>query len=154
MSKSRIAPGGAVSEERQLFLGTAECLSGRRPPFWKKSAGISRSSPKRLAGFHALMASAPIGTFEAAYKKVPSVSDRQRCDGTVGQCGDDSGRLRLVGCGERTILEEVAPRDKTSNVVSGRVIDMDSNSVLYARSTGRGGDRPVRHGRGECLTRR
>ena len=89
---------------------------------------------KAIQRVHALMASgAEPGLVEAAYKKVPSVS----IDNGVMEQSANAAMIPVgfgwSDVGNWSSLEEVAPRDKAGNVVSGRVIDMDStNSVLYA----------------------
>ncbi len=70
---------------------------------------------------------------ESAYKKVPSVS----IDNGVMEQSAHAAMIPVSfgwsDVGNWSSLEEVAPRDKAGNVVSGRVIDLDSsNSVLYA----------------------
>jgi mannose-1-phosphate guanylyltransferase/mannose-6-phosphate isomerase len=70
---------------------------------------------------------------EEAYKKVPSIS----IDNGVMERSANAAMIPVAfgwsDVGNWSSLEEVAPRDKAGNVVSGRVIDLDSaNSVLYA----------------------
>jgi len=107
---------------------------------WKASTileEIRRHQPqlaKAIQRVHALMASgAEPQQIEAAYKKVPSVS----IDNGVMELSANAAMIPVgfgwSDVGNWSSLEEVAPRDKAGNVVSGRVIDMDStNSVLYA----------------------
>lgn len=98
---------------------------------------INRHQPqlaKAVQKVHALMISgADPQRIEAAYKKVPSVS----IDNGVMELSAHAAMIPVgfgwSDVGNWSSLEEVAPRDKAGNVVSGRVIDMDSsNSVLYA----------------------
>lgn len=70
---------------------------------------------------------------DEAYKKVPSVS----IDNGVMERSANAAMIPVAfgwsDVGNWSSLEEVSPRDKSGNVVSGRVIDLDStNSVLYA----------------------
>ena len=70
---------------------------------------------------------------EEAYAKVPSVS----IDNGVMEQSDKAAMIPVTfswsDVGNWSSLEEVAPRDKAGNVVSGRVVDVGSkNSVLYA----------------------
>ncbi|HMV57988.1 MAG TPA: mannose-1-phosphate guanylyltransferase/mannose-6-phosphate isomerase [Nitrospira sp.] len=98
---------------------------------------INRHQPqlaKAVQKVHTLMTSgADPRQIEAAYKKVPSVS----IDNGVMELSSHAAMIPVgfgwSDVGNWSSLEEVAPRDKAGNVVSGRVIDMDSsNSVLYA----------------------
>ncbi|MCE7975834.1 MAG: mannose-1-phosphate guanylyltransferase/mannose-6-phosphate isomerase [Nitrospira sp. NTP1] len=98
---------------------------------------INRHQPqlaKAVQKVHILMTSgADRQQVEAAYKKVPSVS----IDNGVMELSAHAAMIPVgfgwSDVGNWSSLEEVAPRDKAGNVVSGRVIDMDSsNSVLYA----------------------
>ncbi|MGC3976546.1 MAG: mannose-1-phosphate guanylyltransferase/mannose-6-phosphate isomerase [Nitrospira sp.] len=98
---------------------------------------INRHQPqlaKAVQKVHSLMTSgADPRQIEAAYKKVPSVS----IDNGVMELSAHAAMIPVgfgwSDVGNWSSLEEVAPRDKAGNVVSGRVIDMDSsNSVLYA----------------------
>lgn len=107
---------------------------------WKAAAileEIRRHQPqlaKAAQKVHALMASgAEPRLIEAAYKKVPSIS----IDNGVMELSAKAAMIPVSfgwsDVGNWSSLEEVAPRDKAGNVVSGRVIDLDStNSVLYA----------------------
>jgi len=107
---------------------------------WKAAAileEILRHQPqlaKAAQKVHALMASGaePL-VIEEAYKKVPSMS----IDNGVMELSAKAAMIPVSfgwsDVGNWSSLEEVAPRDKAGNVVSGRVIDLDStNSVLYA----------------------
>ena len=98
---------------------------------------INRHQPqlaKAVQKVHTLMMSgADPQQIETAYKKVPSVS----IDNGVMELSAHAAMIPVgfgwSDVGNWSSLEEVAPRDKAGNVVSGRVIDMDSsNSVLYA----------------------
>jgi mannose-1-phosphate guanylyltransferase/mannose-6-phosphate isomerase len=107
---------------------------------WKASTiqdEIRRHQPqlaKAVQRVHTLMTSgADPQRIKAAYKKVPSVS----IDNGVMELSAHAAMIPVgfgwSDVGNWSSLEEVAPRDKAGNVVSGRVIDMDSsNSVLYA----------------------
>ncbi|MFO0733473.1 MAG: mannose-1-phosphate guanylyltransferase/mannose-6-phosphate isomerase [Nitrospiraceae bacterium] len=82
---------------------------------------------------HLRASSASPKAIEAAYAKVPSVS----IDNGVMERSDRAVMIPVTfswsDVGNWSSLEEVAPRDKAGNVVSGRVIDVGSaNSVLYA----------------------
>ena len=98
---------------------------------------IRRHQPllaKAMQRVHALMTSgAEPDLIEAAYKKVPWVS----IDNGVMEQSANAAMIPVAfgwsDVGNWSSLEEVSPRDKAGNVVSGRVIDLDStNSVLYA----------------------
>ncbi|MCW5798254.1 MAG: mannose-1-phosphate guanylyltransferase/mannose-6-phosphate isomerase [Nitrospira sp.] len=107
---------------------------------WKASTirdEISRHQPqlaKAVQKVHTLMTSgADPQQIEAAYRKVPSVS----IDNGVMELSAHAAMIPVgfgwSDVGNWSSLEEVASRDKAGNVVSGRVVDMDSsNSVLYA----------------------
>ena len=70
---------------------------------------------------------------EEAYKKVPSVSIDTGVMERSAQAAMIPVAFGWPDVGNWSSLEEVAPRDKAGNVVSGRVIDLESsNSVLYA----------------------
>lgn len=98
---------------------------------------IARHQPllaKAMRKVEALVVSgAEPGLIEAAYKKVPSVS----IDNGVMEQSSKAAMIPVAfgwsDVGNWSSLEEVASKDKAGNVVSGRVIDLDSsNSVLYA----------------------
>jgi len=70
---------------------------------------------------------------EDSYRKVPTVS----IDTGVMERSDHAVmipvRFQWSDVGNWSSLEEVAPRDKSGNVVTGRVVDLGSrNSVMYA----------------------
>jgi mannose-1-phosphate guanylyltransferase/mannose-6-phosphate isomerase len=98
---------------------------------------IRRHQPllaKAMQRVHTLTTSgAEPDLIEAAYKKVPAVS----IDNGVMEQSAKAAMIPVAfgwsDVGNWSSLEEVSPRDKAGNVVSGRVIDLDStNSVLYA----------------------
>ncbi|MEP7153418.1 MAG: mannose-1-phosphate guanylyltransferase/mannose-6-phosphate isomerase, partial [Nitrospira sp.] len=98
---------------------------------------IRRHQPllaKAMQRVQALMTSgAEPHLIEAAYKKVPSVS----IDNGIMEQSAKAAMIPVAfgwsDVGNWSSLEEVSRRDKAGNVVSGRVIDLDStNSVLYA----------------------
>jgi mannose-1-phosphate guanylyltransferase/mannose-6-phosphate isomerase len=79
------------------------------------------------------VAGGDLSLIEEAYKKVPSVS----IDNGVMELSAQAAMIPVSfgwsDVGNWSSLEEVSPRDKAGNVVSGRVVDLDStNSVLYA----------------------
>jgi mannose-1-phosphate guanylyltransferase/mannose-6-phosphate isomerase len=70
---------------------------------------------------------------EEAYQKVPAVSIDTGVMERSAQAAMIPVAFGWSDVGNWSSLEEVAPRDKAGNVVSGRVIDLESsNSVLYA----------------------
>ena len=110
-----------------MFLWKASRHSGGNPP---APAATGQRHPARPCP---LVSGAEPGLIEAAYKKVPSVS----IDNGVMELSAHAAMIPVgfgwSDVGNWSSLEEVAPRDKAGNVVSGRVIDLgSSNSVLYA----------------------
>ena len=77
-----------------MFLWKAADHSGGNPP---APAAAGQGHPARPCPHGS---GAEPGLIEAAYKKVPSVSIDNGVMEQSAQCGDDSGRVRMVGCGQ------------------------------------------------------
>ncbi len=128
----------AATAKRYLKAGNYYWNSGIF--MWRASVileELARHQPtlaRALRKIGALMASgAPSSDVEQAYCRLTSVS----IDNGVMERSSRAAMIPVdfawSDVGNWSSLEEVAPRDRAGNVVSGRVVDVDSrNSILYA----------------------
>ena len=120
--------------EAGITIGIAACLSGK-PQTIKRTARLPACFLSRMMPdiHHMIVSGQESRMVEDSYRKVPAVS----IDTGVMERSDHAVMIPVgfqwSDVGNWSSLEEVAPRDKSGNVVTGRVVDLGSrNSVMYA----------------------
>jgi mannose-1-phosphate guanylyltransferase/mannose-6-phosphate isomerase len=98
---------------------------------------IARHQPTLAKGMKAVAALGPVRTVQggaaAIYRKLTSISIDHGVMERSSKAAMIPVDFRWSDVGNWSSLEEVSPRDKAGNVVSGNVIDFGSrNSILYA----------------------
>ncbi|WP_447979758.1 mannose-1-phosphate guanylyltransferase/mannose-6-phosphate isomerase [Candidatus Nitrospira bockiana] len=123
--------------ERYLRSGNYYWNSGMF--VWRASVVLDelmRHQPGLMKGMRRLfdLDAATAGeAFAEAYRRLPSISIDHGVMERSSRAAVIPVTFTWSDVGNWSSLEEVAPRDRSNNVVSGKVIDLDSrNSVLYA----------------------
>jgi len=98
---------------------------------------IARHQPALAKGMQVIAKLGPVRTVQGQaaglYRKLPSISIDHGVMERSSKAAMISVDFRWSDVGNWSSLEEVSPRDKAGNVVSGNVIDLGSrNSILYA----------------------
>ncbi len=98
---------------------------------------IARCQPALARGISKIAGMAKAGAIDdraaAAYRKLPALSIDHGVMERSARAAMIPVDFRWSDVGNWSSLEEVSPRDKRGNVVSGKVVDLDSrNSILYA----------------------